>query len=372
MTTPAPLACDVLVVGLGPAGASAARAAAAAGLRVVAVDRRAVAGLPVQCAEFVPLSLGSEVDDLAASVVQPIEAMDTYLEDAAARRDALPGWIIDRARFDARLAEAAARAGADCRFATALTALAADGTATLADGTWLAPKAIVGADGPRSLVGRTVGRENTVFAHTRQVTVPLLVPHRATDIWLSAGMPGGYAWLFPKGDVANVGLGVAADHRRHLPALLDGLLAMLAREGRIAWDVQATTGGLIPSGGPLAPHARLGAVDVLLAGDACGLTNPVTGAGIASAVVSGRMAGEAVAARLAGDADACADWVDEVEALFARALARATRRRADLMATFATRRPDPDDLARAWIAYDAYWRDDTPSASPDRPQGVAA
>ena len=78
------LACDVLVVGLGPAGASAARAAAKAGARVVAVDRREVPGLPVQCAEFVPLSLGQEVPDLRESVVQPIDAMDTFTEEPPA------------------------------------------------------------------------------------------------------------------------------------------------------------------------------------------------------------------------------------------------------------------------------------------------
>jgi digeranylgeranylglycerophospholipid reductase len=58
---------DVLVLGLGPAGARAAAAAARAGARVLAVDRKASAGLPVQCAEFVPALIGCEVASLAAS-----------------------------------------------------------------------------------------------------------------------------------------------------------------------------------------------------------------------------------------------------------------------------------------------------------------
>lgn len=350
------LACDVLVVGLGPAGASAARAAAKAGARVVAVDRREVPGLPVQCAEFVPLSLGQEVPDLRESVVQPIDAMDTFTEGDGPRRDPLPGWIIDRARFDARLAASAAEAGADCRFGVAITAVGPDGV-DLADGTRLRPRVLVGADGPRSAVARAIGREIRVFAHTRQVTVPLLIPHRATDIFLSATMPGGYAWLFPKGDVANVGLGVDASARAHLRVLLEGLLAQLAREGRIAWDVLATTGGLIPAGGPLDPVGRLGEVDVLLAGDAAGLTNPITGAGIASAVISGRMAGEAAAARLAGDPAALGDYAEEIEALFGAALTRATRRRAAMMAAHAEHRLDHAELQRAWIAFEDYWTD---------------
>lgn len=345
---------DVVVVGLGPAGAAAARAAAAAGARVIGLDRRERPGEPVQCAEFVPLSLGSEVYGLADLAVQPIEAMDTYTEDDGPRRDPLPGWIVDRARFDRTLVERARAAGAECRFAAPVASVDADGV-TLSDGTTIVAPVIVGADGPRSLVGRAVGSVNAVFSHTRQITVPLLKPHRATDIFLSASMPGGYGWLFPKGDVANLGLGIDAPGRGFLRVLLEGLQARLTREGRIGWDVLAMTGGLIPSGGLLPPVGRLGACDVLLAGDACGLTNPITGAGIASAVISGRMAGEAAVARLSGDANALADHAEEIADVFGGALARAARRRVEIVSACARRAARPADLERAWIAFDTYW-----------------
>lgn len=346
--------CDVVVVGLGPAGASAARAAARAGARVVAVDRRERPGEPVQCAEFVPLSLASEVEELGGFAVQPIDAMDTYTEGDGPRRDALPGWIVDRAGFDRGLVERARAAGVDCRFAAPAARVDADGV-VLADGTRIEAPVIVGADGPRSPVGRAIGSVNRVFSHTRQITVPLLVPHAATDIFLSRTMPGGYGWLFPKGGVANLGLGVDAPARGMLRVLLEGLQASLVREGRIGWDVLATTGGLIPAGGLLAPNGRLGDRDVLLAGDACGLTNPVTGAGIASAVISGRMAGEAAAARVAGDRVAPADYAEEIEDLFAAALTRAARRRAEIVAVCGHGRADRAALERAWIAFEDYW-----------------
>ena len=54
----------------------------------------------------------------------------------------------------------------------------------------------------------------------------------------------------------------------------------------------------------LKPHGKLGKTLVFLAGDAAGLTNPITGAGIAAGVMSGRLAGETIAAYLAGDTDA--------------------------------------------------------------------
>ena len=356
MSAPAPHACDVLVVGLGPAGASAAAAAARVGLRVIGLDKRAVAGLPVQCAEFVPLSLGAEVAGLSAQVVQPIEAMDSYTEGEGPRRDSLPGHIIDRARFDAHLVETARGAGADCRFG-AVVAEVRDGGVVLSDGTEIAARLIVGADGPRSGVGRAIGRVNTVFSHTRQITVPLLVPHRATDIFLSATMPGGYGWLFPKGGVANLGLGVDASERRWLRVLLEGLHATLVREGRVGWDVFALTGGLIPAGGLVDPIGKLGATPVLLAGDACGLTNPITGAGIASAVISGRMAGEAAVEVLAGRAGARDDYAEEISDLFGPALERARRRREGVMAAHAEGRLGPNELQRSWIAWESYWDD---------------
>lgn len=356
MRDPAAHDCDLVVVGLGPAGASAAAAAARAGLRVIGLDKRAVPGLPVQCAEFVPLSLGAEVAGLARQVVQPIEAMDSYTEGEGPRRDPLPGHIIDRARFDAHLVETARNAGAVCRFG-AVVAEIRDGGVVLSDGTEIAARSIVGADGPRSAVGRAIGRVNTVFSHTRQITVPLLVAHRATDIFLSRTMPGGYGWLFPKGDVANLGLGVDASARQWLRILLEGLHATLVREGRVGWDVLALTGGLIPAGGLLDPVGTLGSTPVLLAGDACGLTNPITGAGIASAVISGRMAGAAAVEVLSGRAGALEDYAEEISDLFGPALARARRRREGVMAAHAAGRLGPNELQRSWIAWESYWSD---------------
>ena len=87
MTT---IVADVFVVGLGPAGSRAAWAAARAGKRVLAVDRRHRIGEPVQCAELVPALLHQEVADLAASTVQPIHQMHTYVQDD--ERDVMPNF----------------------------------------------------------------------------------------------------------------------------------------------------------------------------------------------------------------------------------------------------------------------------------------
>lgn len=350
-------AVDVLVVGLGPAGSRAAMTAARSGCRVLAVDRRRAAGQPVQCAEFVPALLTHELAGLAAVTRQRIRAMMTFVENETPDTEPrFPGCIIDREKFDAALAAAAATAGAECRFGVGVAGFGADGLADLTDGTTARPKVVIGADGPRSRVGRAVGQVNRDLLETRQATVPLLRPHEATDIFLGAGIPGGYAWLFPKGQAANLGVGVEPAAKARLKPLLESLHRTLVAEGRVGADVLGLTGGAIPVGGMVHPVGYMDATPALLAGDAAGLTNPVTGAGIAAAVISGTLAGEAAASWLAGKVAALDSYVEELEDLFGPALRRALHRRRELQQRYAGgRSPTPADLRRGWIAYQDYW-----------------
>ena len=339
-------AVDILVVGLGPAGASAAREAARAGCSVLAVDRKHAAGEPVQCAEFVPRLIGQDVEGMAPVAIQPIEAMQTFVESAAAdRTDGFTGTMIDRDRFDALLVAQAEDAGADCRFDTVWDS-----------GFEVAAKLVIGADGPRSKVRAAAGPAQPRLIETRQITVPLLDPNQATDIFLSAEIEGGYAWLFPKGEVANLGVGVAPAARRKLKPVIEALRRRLIAEGRIGETVLGHTGGAIPVDGIVGPVAALpDGTPVLLAGDAAGLTNPVTGAGIPAAVMSGALAGEAAAHWIAGAADALDDYNEDIEGLFGASLCRAVERRRELERTFAASVPQPADLRRGWIGYPEYW-----------------
>ncbi len=348
---------DVLVVGLGPAGAAAAAAAARRGHAVVAIERKRVAGKPVQCAEFVPAILGSEVAGLARAVRQPIDSMRTYVEDDAADlAQNFPGYMLDRAAFDAGLLDLAIASGARCSLGVTARIDAPTGCVRLSDGRIIDPRVIIGADGPRSTVGRAVGTVNAHCVETRQITIPLVRPQRSTDIFLSANIPGGYGWLFPKRNVANLGAGVLPEHRGRLKAIVIGLHRKLARDGVVGDAIGAVTGGAIPVGGMLKPAGTLGRARVLLAGDAAGLTNPVTGAGIAAAVISGRLAGSAAAAELEGDPNAAGDYAEELEALFGAALARALRHRRALETAWRDAgAPGKAMLRRGWIAYPEYW-----------------
>jgi flavin-dependent dehydrogenase len=330
---------------------------------VLAVERNALPGLPVQCAEFVPMMIGSDLFASNDARIQNIDHMRTFVGGNAAglAPDLTPGfrgYMIDRARFDAALVEEARAAGAKCRFASPVRSVFPDGAVQLADGSVIRAKVIVGADGPHSPVGRAAGLPNRELVETRQITVDLMVPHGGTDIFLHPDIVGGYAWLFPKGKVCNLGIGVVASEKHRLKPLLEALHARLAGQGRVGKTVRAHTGGAIPVGGISGLHATLGATDVLLAGDAAGLTNPVTGAGINAAIISGRLAGEAAASVIAGDGGAAQDYAGEIDALLGRSLALALKRRRQLLDRYnEARAPTERQMRDGWIAYPQYWDD---------------
>jgi len=351
---------DLVIIGLGPAGASAAIKAAKAGLSVAAFEKKAVAGHPVQCAEFVPAMLDAGEMALSETSVQKIREMITFVEeDTPDLTKNFSGHMIDRRAFDAALVDKAVAAGATCTFGVKLYSISNDGALTLSNGETVRGKVILGADGPHSMVGKAIGSVNVDIVETRQIRVSLLEPHVATDIYLSNKMPGGYGWLFPKGDVANIGLGVYASQKELLKPALEDLHKRIAETGQVGTEIIGYTGGAIPVGGMLKASGALGETLVLLAGDAAGLTNPITGAGIAAGVMSGRLAGEAVVAHLAGDTDAAAIYEEDLEDLFGASLRRAVQRRKELIQMGAAEgKLNKQALRGAWIAYENYWRKD--------------
>ncbi len=361
--TPRARSCDVLVVGLGPGGGAAAAAAARAGLEVVAIDRRAEIGVPVQCADFIPLPLGRHVRS-AGVLVQRILGMTSTLPSGTRHRSDFPGLMIDRARFDLALADAARVAGATIRLATSLIEVDSRADVVVlrdADGAFAVRyRALIAADGPRSRVAAALGLPRLETVETRQYTVPLRVASSVTGVWLAPAYPGGYAWLFPKGSVANLGLGMDTRVARDLKRPLDELHAALVANGRVGPEILARTGGPIPVGGM---RSNLAERNVALVGDAAGLTHPITGAGVAAAVISGENAGESAARHCAGDASARRAYDKGIRDQFDPSLVRAVARRRRLASRWQSREAGADRLhRRGWIAFPDYFQDDATSA----------
>ncbi|MHB8624158.1 MAG: geranylgeranyl reductase family protein [Sulfuricaulis sp.] len=347
---------DLLVVGLGPAGAAAAWRGAAAGLDVLAVEKKHKIGVPVQCAEFIPGPLAPYAQDDGV-LFQRINGMNTFLPSGIVAPSVLPGLMIDRAAFDRSLAARASNASAEIATDSFLIDLnARSRTAQIrrhGQTQDIAYRVLVAADGPYSAVARLLGLPAQKVIYTRQYTVPLTRPHADTDIWLSDDYPGGYAWLFPKNDLANLGLGTERRFESDLKTPLTRLHAQLVQQGRVGEEILHRTGGAIPIGGM---RAALVHGTTLFAGDAAGLTHPITGAGIAAAVHSGDCAGTAAAEYLGGKAQALAAYEEDLRDQYGPAIKRAIERRAQLESCWRFERAYDDRAQRrGWIAFHEYF-----------------
>ncbi|MEA3377852.1 MAG: NAD(P)/FAD-dependent oxidoreductase [Chloroflexota bacterium] len=354
--------CDVVVVGAGPAGCSAALAAARAGARALILEKRREIGRPVQCAEYVPRQLRRHVPWSSDWVAQKIGLMRTHLPDGNVVETPAAGYVIHRDLFDQGLADAARRAGAEVMLETQAVERTDDGLIARQglDTFEIGARVIVGADGPRSTVGgwiRQVDQPRGIAIPqgqrvllAAQCRVHLREPMEATRVYFDPFYVGGYGWLFPKGELANVGVGVSSDKG---PSLQEALRHLFDRLEIRPSAVIGHSGGLIPCGGP-PRHTRRR--NVILVGDAAGQTHPITGAGVAHACLCGQMAGRAAAkAALSGDTGALEEYEREWRDYLGGVLAHAAAKRRFLERSW---KQDPAALSallrQTWVAFPAY------------------
>lgn len=342
---------DVLIIGAGPSGSCAARTAARAGARVLMIEKRMKIGEPVQCAEFVPRLLTREVSIPSETIVQEVQGMVTFMPNGEIVRKRAPGLILDRARFDKALAMDAAKAGAEILMGTRAVSKDGDRIRVLGpSGEYEIRSTVsIGADGPGSVVGSWIGQKNSKFMHALQHTVRLNQPADDTEVYFDRAYPGGYAWLFPKGEKANVGVGVLKELggvARH------ALKSFKEKIGDRIGEVFQRTAGRIPVGRPL--HSIDMRARIMLTGDAAGHTHAITGGGIPQAVIGGRMAGRAAAAFVNGDKEAIQIYPDQWRNKFGAMLDKAARKRDEMDAGWGDGNL-MGLLKRCWIAYGEYY-----------------
>jgi menaquinone-9 beta-reductase len=291
---------DVLVIGAGPAGSAAAITAAKAGLRVALLDKAsfprdklcggAVTGRARHYADAVFGSLPDDLFHVSRSV--RISAGTTTL---ARLSQTPPIYMTMRATFDAVLRERALAVGAQdfCgqRIATCDPAAVCVG---LASGNVLSAQVMIGADGvhspvARSLFARSVRANALAFALEAEAQG---MSSDETGLDMTA-IRFGYGWDFPKANGRTLGMGgLAMPEKDLVPRFRDWL-----RQQGVDPDTVQIKGHHLPFG---VARPLPGRGTVLLAGDAAGLVDPITGEGIAWAILSGKLAAEAAAKALAG------------------------------------------------------------------------
>jgi menaquinone-9 beta-reductase len=285
------------VVGAGPAGAAAALEARR--LRpdasVLLVDKAAFPrdkacgdGLgPHAVDELAALGAGHVLDGYP-----PIPGLRLRSPRGleVAGEPARPNWVVPRAVLDARLVEAATAAGVELRRASARRLEQRDGLVVL-DGE-LAARVVVGADGANSTVRRLLGAPSNpdralAIAIRGYAPAP---PGRPEQLiaWVAEGWPA-YVWWFPTGTgVANVGYGLLRSRFHADRAELRRRLRDLLPEAEP--DQDSLRAHHLPFSSFRPPPGR---GQVLLAGDAASLVNPLSGEGIYYALASGRLAARA-------------------------------------------------------------------------------
>lgn len=348
--------CDVLVIGAGPAGSTAARFAARQGVSVILLERREQVGVPVRCAEYVPLPIGRFIElNRPGLVVQAVRSMKTFIPGQAPITTTVPGVMIGRDLLDQGLAQLAVEAGAIVW--TGIQAWGYQGNRVMARGqegpVEITCRVIVGADGPSSQVNRWMGNRPNRRLWAAQYRVRLVRPLDHTRIYFRPYITGGYGWLFPKGHLANVGIGIDPALTKGVKQRLDRFTGELVQEGLIDDSSKKLGGGLVPVGGLRAVTQG----NMILAGDAAGTCHPITGAGVGNALISGEMAGEAAAEAVRkGDLRALQDYAQELSRHLGRSLNHGVRKRKAMIAQWNT----PDFLATIrpnWIAFKEYYRE---------------
>ncbi len=350
--------CDVLVVGAGPAGSCAAASAAEEGVSTVLIDSKVRIGEQPHCGEFAPARLFTEFEVGKACIIQSVEFMETWVsqglgELSSARRTEIPspGFMLDRVRFDRDLARQASVRGAVVYCGTRL--------ARVEGGRWIAkspqgevaflPKLVIAADGALSSVAGVLGLDPLQVIKGIQVEAPLSKTLNCTMVFFDRAFMDGYGWVFPKGRVANVGLGVARD--QNAAGILDRFLNGLRHFGLIRPGILARSGGVIPVSGL---RQALVEDNVVFCGDAAGLTHPITGAGIPQAVFSGDLAGRAAAAALkTGTLQPLREYEAEIRGRYEGVINHALSKRIAMT----SRRDEPDFVKvceDSWIAFKGY------------------
>jgi len=324
-----PIKYDIVVIGSGPGGSTTARYAAKHGLHVLLIDKRQELGAPIQCSGAISGNALENVEIIADDefIQEKIYGFGIYNEvgikttidyrtlkpDEYSKSKKPLGFVVDRRRFDRYLMTMAERENVEVSLKSEGLNYTPEknGTCTLTirrfnEEIKINTKVIVGADGLQSQVGKWAGLNTHIKLTELASCLQFVVDGVKTDGLLEIitgdkWAPGGYAWIFPKGNgYAEIGLGVTRTlAKQNAQRYLDQFMKESFFKDRfLNARILEIQGGGVPLTAPLNIQY---ADNLILVGDAARHVNPITGGGIHTAMASGKIAGEFLAELIKSD-----------------------------------------------------------------------
>lgn len=315
----------MIVVGSGPGGTTAARQLARAGVKTLLLEKEKMPRYK-PCGGGVTAKVKNVLDvDFSPTIEDTI----TRASVAYGRSLRFPvefngpvGWSVMRDKFDALLADEAAKAGATVRDGSPVKSIVLDddGVSVQVKGEQLRARVIVGADGANGLVARATGlHTNRKLAAALEVEMEL--PNASVEQWRGmwhldfGAVPYGYAWIFPKAEHLSVGVGAFVNPKEK-PNLRELLKKYIDSEPSLHNAKNMTVHGhTLPLGGTL---RRVSKKSVVLVGDAANLVDPFSGEGIYAAIKSGGLAAQHIARGLSDGNLEFAGYASQIQTEFTR------------------------------------------------------
>ncbi|MCJ7509121.1 MAG: NAD(P)/FAD-dependent oxidoreductase [candidate division Zixibacteria bacterium] len=292
---------DAIVVGAGPAGSTCARTLAESKLQVLLLEKHAIIGQPLCCAEGISYSgLTSFVVPREEWISSRIDKVILVSPDKERLKINHPkaGFVLNRMVFDRDMALMAESAGANLKISADVIGLLKDRDGSV-KGVRVQEqdkvvdyqaRVIIGADGIESQIGKRAGLNTILPSEKIESCAQYLLENvelekDCMEFYLGEKIaPGGYMWVFPKGENrANVGVGIAPhiSSRKAIDYLNDFVKYRFNH-----FHIREKMMGGVPV---FNKNNHLVKRNVLLVGDAGRIVDSLSGAGIYNAMLSGRI-----------------------------------------------------------------------------------